>query len=144
MWSAGSLSIIATLLLPGPTTISCLIASHEGWFDILVAENRDREHVCLTWCPRNVISESRCPFPFLYINSTKVSEVTQSCPTLCDPMDCSPPGFSVHVILQARILEWVAISFSRGSSQPRDRTWVSCTAGRFFTTEPPGKRNSTM
>ena len=48
-------------------------------------------------------------------------------------MDCSPPGSSVHGILQARILEWVAISFSRGSSQPRDQTRVSCTAGRFFT-----------
>ena len=48
------------------------------------------------------------------------SEVAQSCLTLCDPMDCSPPGSSVHGILQARILEWVAISFSRGSSQPRD------------------------
>ena len=47
-------------------------------------------------------------------------------------MDCSPPGSSVHGILQARILEWVAISFSRGSSQPRDWTWVSCIAGRCF------------
>ena len=46
----------------------------------------------------------------------KESEVAQSCPTLCDPVDCSPPGSSVHGILQARILEWVAISFSRGSS----------------------------
>ena len=55
------------------------------------------------------------------------------CPTLCDPMDCNPPGSSVHEIFQARIPEWVAISFSRGSSQPRDRTQVSCTAGRFFT-----------
>ena len=55
------------------------------------------------------------------------------CLTLYDPMDCSPPRSSVHVILQARILEWVAISFSRGSSPPRDRTWVSCIAGRFFT-----------
>ena len=51
----------------------------------------------------------------------------------CDPMDYSLPGFSVHRILQARILEWVAISFSRGSSQPRNQTWVSCIAGRFFT-----------
>ena len=59
--------------------------------------------------------------------------VAQSCPTLCDPMDCNPPGSSVHEIFQARILEWVAISFSRGSSQPRDRTRVSCTAGKFFT-----------
>ena len=57
----------------------------------------------------------------------------------CDAMDCSPPGSSVHGILQARILEWVAIPFSRGSLQPRDRTHVSCIAGRFFTAEPPGK-----
>ena len=48
------------------------------------------------------------------------SEVAQSCPTLCDPMDCSLPGSSVHGIFQARILEWVAISFSRRSSRPRD------------------------
>ena len=60
--------------------------------------------------------------------------ISQLCLTLCDPMDCSPPGSSVHGILQARILEWVAIPFSRGSSRPRDQTWVSCPAGRFFTT----------
>ena len=60
-------------------------------------------------------------------------EVTQSCPTLCDPMDYSLQGSSVHGIYQARILEWVAISFSRGSSQPRDWAWVSCTAGRLLT-----------
>ena len=56
-----------------------------------------------------------------------------SCPAVCDPVDCSPPGSSVHGILQARILEGVAISFSRRSSQPRDRTPVSCIAGGFFT-----------
>ena len=59
--------------------------------------------------------------------------VTQSCPTLYDPMDCSPPGSSVHRILQARILEWVAISFSRGSSWPRDWTWIWGIAVRLFT-----------
>ena len=59
--------------------------------------------------------------------------VTQSCPTLCDPVDCSPSGSSVHWVLQARILEWVAIPFSRGSSWPRGQTWVSCIAGRIFT-----------
>ena len=52
--------------------------------------------------------------------------VVHSCPTLCDLMDCSPPGSSVHGIFQARMLEWVAIFFSRGSSQPRDETHVSC------------------
>ena len=61
-----------------------------------------------------------------------MSEVAQSCPTLCDPVDCSPPGSSVHGILQAGILEWVAISFSRASSRPRDRTQVSRIAGRRF------------
>ena len=59
--------------------------------------------------------------------------VTQSCLTLCDPMDCSPPGSSVHGILPARILQWVAIPFCRRSSWSRDWTWVSCIAGRFFT-----------
>ena len=54
-------------------------------------------------------------------------------PTLCDRMDCSLPGFSVHGIFQARVLEWGAIAFSRGSSRPRDCTQVSCIAGRRFT-----------
>ena len=61
------------------------------------------------------------------------SEVAQSCPTLCNPKDSSLPGSSVHGIFQARVLEWVANSFSRGSSRPRDRTQVSCTVGRCFT-----------
>ena len=59
--------------------------------------------------------------------------VAQSCPTLCDSTDCSLPGYFVPGVFQARILEWVAISFSRASSWPRDRTWVFHTAGRFFT-----------
>ena len=61
-------------------------------------------------------------------------------PTLCSPMDCSPPGPSVHGIFQARILEWVAMPSSRGYSPSRDRTHDSCIsslAGRFFTAEPP-------
>ena len=61
------------------------------------------------------------------------SEVAQACPTLCDLMACSSPGSSVHGIFQARVLERVAISFSRRSSWPRDRTRVSCIAGRCFT-----------
>ena len=65
--------------------------------------------------------------------SGQSSSVTQSCPTLCDSIDCSPTGSSVRGILQARIQEWVAIPFSRGSSQPRDRTQVSSIAGGFFT-----------
>ena len=55
-------------------------------------------------------------------------------------MNCSLPGFSIHGVFQARILEWVAISFSRGSSRPRDQTWVSRTGGRrFLTSEPPAQ-----
>ena len=61
------------------------------------------------------------------VTSMKV-KVAQSCPTLCNPMD-----YTVHGILQARILEWVAFPFSRGSSQPRDRTQASCITDGFFT-----------
>ena len=59
--------------------------------------------------------------------------VAQSCPTRCNPMDCSLPGSSFHGIFQAIVLDWVAISFFRGSSQPRDRTWVSRIVDRCFT-----------
>ena len=59
--------------------------------------------------------------------------VAQSCLTLCDPMNCTLPVSSVHGIFQARILEWVIMPFSRGSSPSRDQTWVSCVAGRLFT-----------
>ena len=61
------------------------------------------------------------------------SEAAQRCPALCDPMDCSPLGSSVHGILQVRILDWVAIPFSTGSSQPRHWTSISCTGGKLFT-----------
>ena len=91
---------------------------------------------CMYVNPREIYS-SKCLGVSLNLFSRWVpprgqSEVTQSCPTLCYPVDCSPPGSSVHGISQARILEWVAISFSRGSSQPRDQTQVSHIAGRCF------------
>ena len=72
---------------------------------------------------------------FFYYNepTLKWSEVAQSCATLCNPMDCSLPGSSIQAILQARVLEWVAISFSREASQPGDWTWVSHISGRCFT-----------
>ena len=66
----------------------------------------------------------------------------QLCSTFCNPLDCNPPGSSVHGISQASILEWLVISSSKGSSWPRNRTCVSyvfCIADGFFTTEPPGK-----
>ena len=71
-------------------------------------------------------------FHFKLNKERKEREVAQSCLTLCNRMDCSLPRFFFHGIFQARVLEWVAISFSRGSSQPRDRTWVSCIVGRCF------------
>ena len=69
---------------------------------------------------------------------------TQSCSTLCDPKDCSPPGTSAHGILQIRILEWVAILFSRESFQPGDWTHVSCTADRFSTVWATTEAQSTL
>ena len=70
--------------------------------------------------------------------------MAQSCPALCDPLEYSPPGSSVHWIFQATTLEWVAISFYRGSSRPRDQTRVSCIAGGFFTAEPSRRPYSTL
>ena len=84
---------------------------------------------------------SNCFFEFHFFSVSSCELVSmykslaQSCPTPCDPVDYSPPGSSVHGI-QTRTLEWVAIPVSRGSSWPRDRTWVSCIALLFV---PPGK-----
>jgi len=76
----------------------------------------------------------KCLHGILYVDIyMKWSEVPQSCPTFCDPMDGSLPGSSIHGIFQARALEWVAISFSRRSSSPRDWTQVSHILGRCFT-----------
>ena len=85
---------------------------------------------------------SKPRFPHLYKVKESESEVAQSCLTLCDPVVCSPPGSSIHGILQARILEWVAISFSRGSSRPRDpgiKPRSPALQADALTSEPPGK-----
>ena len=74
-------------------------------------------------------------YSFKWLQSINVCSVAQLCLTLCDLMGCSPPGSSVHGILQARILELVASPFSKGSSRTRDQTSVSFIAGRFFTSE---------
>ena len=88
------------------------------------------------------MSSSKFSLPFFFFYSTFLAQhilekgcmlVAQSCPTLCDSVDCCPPGYSNHGILQARILEWIAIPFSRGSSWLRDWLQVSCTIGRFST-----------
>ena len=67
------------------------------------------------------------------VNWSLITHVTQSCPTLWDSMDSSPPGSSVHGILQARILEWTSMPSSKGSSQLRDQNQVSHIAGGFLT-----------
>ena len=69
--------------------------------------------------------------------------VAQLCLILCDPMHCRPPGSPLHGLFQVRILEWVAIPFFRGSSQPKDQTQVSCIAGRFFTSRVMRKTTNT-
>ena len=100
--------------------------------------------VCLNSCPLSrwcflIISSSTAPFSFCLQSFPALSLscdwllVTQTSPTLCHPIDCIPPGSYVHGIIQIRKLEWVAIPFSRETSQPRDQTQVSYTAGRFFT-----------
>ena len=83
----------------------------------------------------HVDSHSKCLALWTLANSNGVTEVALSCPTLYNPVDCSLPGSSFHGIFQARILQWVAISFSMGSSWPKDWTHISCVsciAGRFF------------
>ena len=95
------------------------------------------------WCHPTISSSvtpfSSCPqyFKDYGMSSNYLSNnlglVFRSCLTLWDPEDCRPPGSSVHGTLQARIVEWVTVPFSRGSSWPRDWTWVSCIAGKLFT-----------
>ena len=92
-------------------------------------------YTCYYWenCTLRSI-DLRCACTNLWaLLSAWVCMPAQSCPTACDPVDCSPPGSSVHGTSQARILEWVAISFSEGSSWPRHWTPASFIAGRFFT-----------
>ena len=90
---------------------------------ICVGKSKDFIHTVVETLKRSV-----CLMGYFFFLS-----LTQSSPTVCSPMDCSPPGSSAHGIFQAKILEWVALPFSRGSSQPRDWTQVSCIAGRLFT-----------
>ena len=81
-------------------------------------------------------------FPFWSLISLRKTIAHSLCPTLCDPVECSPSGYCVHGVSQARILEWVAISFSRGCSWPRERTRIShgsCAGRRILSCAPPGK-----
>ena len=120
-WETGGSDLHACCAVGCPTrgrdsrekpSSSCLLPSTSQRMRLYTQHTSTPTHV--------LVSLGRQRISFCSIR--KECEVTQSCPTLCDPVDCSPPGSSVHGILQARILEWVAISFSLGSSQPRDRT----------------------
>ena len=86
--------------------------------------------------PQTLLLESCQSLSLLKVKVKSLSHVRLETPwtvaCLCDPVDSSPPGSSLHGILQARVLEWVAISFSRGSSQCTDQTWVSCIPGNRF------------
>ena len=100
--------------------------------------------VCVCVCARaHAYNNIKMQGPFVHpveeVNICCCFVVAKPCLTFCDPMDRSQPASSVHGIILARILECLAISFSRGSSWLRNRTHISCTASRFFTTKSPGK-----
>ena len=116
------LSAFLLSLLPSLESV-CVCVCECVWECVCVCV-WERECVCV--CERECVCERVCVWVCVCV-WVWVSSVVQLCPTLCDPMDCSPPGSCVHGISQARILGWVAISFCRGSSQPRDQNWVSCT-----------------
>ena len=150
--------VIHTLVQFPPTLNEVTIWTHSwlseqvcggGWGE----RGRSGGGIPVTWCAGTKDSAKCLPMhwtapplqqriPWIKMSvmpSLRVSEVAQSCPTLCDHMGCSPPGSSGHGIFQARILEWVAISFSRGSSRPRDWTQVSRIVGRHFTVWATGE-----
>ena len=105
-----------------------------AWFVVVV------QSISHVWCFMTPWTAA-CQFRLFPTNSRSAKSF-QFYLTFCDSMDGSPTGSSVHGILQARMLDWVAMPSSRGSSQPKDRTHIfcgSCTADRFFTTESPGK-----
>ena len=122
--------------LPGSSVHGILQAKILEWVAIPFSRGSSSSRDW-TWVPAlqadSLLSEPPGkPYFVLKWSEVKWSEVAQSCLTLCNPVDCIPQGSSVHGILQARILEWVTISFSRGSSLPRDGTRVSHIGGRRF------------
>ena len=135
MTFSSSESIVSTQTLAIIACYLCTLLSLSSTFLIL-------SFVCHLSPSIRIYSKRAETFSFVYIYVTEdsvsttvkwVSEVTQLCPTLCNPMDFSLPGSSVYGVFQARVLEWVAISFSRGPSRPRDQTWVSRIVGIRFT-----------
>ena len=136
---------IITLYLPDKAVLGLsklvenLVDGHHyrRFYKMWVISSRRHPHLLLYLVPSGETDES--DFVMLWCTSACMRAQLLSHVWLCNPMNYSSPGSSLHGILQARILQWVAISFSRGSSQSRDQTHNSCLAGGFFTTEPPGK-----
>ena len=140
--------LTSTIAFPSGAPIRCKVSPHFCPTRLLSSpggnwwEQREHWSACplLTGGPKNLQGEIwqflREPWKtkrHIYRVEIDILLIAQSCPILHKPMDCNPTGSSVHRILQIRILEWGAIPFSRESSWPRDRTRVSCIAGRFFT-----------
>ena len=136
---------VATVMVVKAALAKVAVATDRAWLaKVAVATDRHevrqgtwRQSRCLYQEPSKGSVHTGVEIPFLGVFGKKITYrhiylsiccclVSQSCPILCHPMDCSLPGSSIHGISQARTLEWVAISFSRGSSWPRDRTCVSC------------------
>ena len=121
--------------LPGSSVPGILQAGILEWVAISFSRgsSRPRDQTCISCMGRQILNQwatwEAHPQPL----TACALSITRSCPALCDPVVCSPPGSSDHGVLQAWILEWIDISFSRGSYWPRNRTLISFLAGRFFT-----------
>ena len=143
MWAPGAPSDWGTVVDSGEHTLGVILVKGDwsGVFNLPIP--------CAHWLrAAGIISSWTSSLPCVlavlllsmnYLQGESQSEVTQSCPTLCNPMDWSLPGSSAHGIFQAIVLEWIAISFSRGSSRPRDRAQVSLIVDRRFTVWATGK-----
>ena len=116
--------IVSTVVMPTPCwwRRKSMLRLAVIVFSPTVISSRSLNLVCQVTCVCVCVCARVC---------VRICAPAQPCPTLCDPMDCSPPGSSVHGIFQSRILEWVAISFSKGSSPPRDGIHISC-IGRWI------------
>ena len=113
---------------------SGLISCRHDWFNLLAVQSLLQHYNSKpSILQRSVFFMVQLSHPYRTNGKSMKVKVAQLGLTLCDPMDCSPPGSSIHGIFQDKNLEWVAISFSRGSSWPRDQTHVSLIVGRLFT-----------
>ena len=124
-----------------PFHIQQVIGSYSRGNKVWVEGEMLMEQQCMSWKPEPHVHDVylclHFPSHICHLHLMTEIEVAQSCLTLCDPMDCSLRS-SIHGIFQARVLEWIAISFSRRSSQLRDRTWICCIIDRrFLPSEPP-------